>query len=89
MLMLTKDCGDILAPYDIMRDANSLHPPRDLCMQMNLSDEARMHAVSTYVANFVHRRGRDPEYSMISSHHRVAAIRLTKERVEHPKPVPR
>jgi hypothetical protein len=41
---------------------------------MTLSDEACMHAVFTYAANFVHRRGGDPKYSMISSHHKVAAI---------------
>ena len=84
-----KRLRDILAPYGIVRGANSLRPPRNLCMRMNLFDEACMHTVFTYVANFVHRRGGDPKYSVISSHHRVAAIRLTKERVEHQKPVPR
>jgi hypothetical protein len=85
--MLTQDCGDILAPYGIMRGANSLHLPRDLCMKMNLSDEASTHAVFTYAANF-HHRGGDPKYSMISSHHRIAAIRLIKEPVEHHNPYP-
>ena len=86
LLMLTQDCGDILAPYGIVRGANSLHPPRDLRMKMNICDQACMARSFTYAANFVHRRVGDPKYSMASSRHRVAATRVIKERVKHPSP---
>jgi hypothetical protein len=51
-------------------------------MAMNMSDEACMHAVFTYTADLIYRRGGDAKYSVISSQHRVATIQLVKERVE-------
>jgi hypothetical protein len=62
-----------------------LHPPRDMCMAMNMSDEACMHAVFTYTADLIYRRGGDAMYSVISSQHRIATIQLVKDRVGGPK----
>ena len=76
------DCGDILAPWGIPKGARLFHPPRDICMQMNTSTEMNMHALFTYTADAIHRRGGGVRYSTISAQHRVAAIRLIKERVE-------
>jgi hypothetical protein len=76
------DCGDILAPFGITRDVNSLHPPRDLCMKMNMSDKVCMLALFTYTADLIHRQGGSAEYATISSQHRVTTIQLIKERVE-------
>lgn len=76
------DCGDILAPHGITRDIRFFHPPRDLCMKMNMSDKACMHALFTYTADLIHRRGGDAKYALISSQYRLKTIRLVKERVE-------
>jgi hypothetical protein len=66
-----------------MKDKQMLHPPRDMCIKLNMSDKATMFATFTYTAEQIHRRGGDAKYAVTSSQYRLATIQTVKERVGH------
>lgn len=59
-----------------------IHPPRDICINMNMCDEATMLATFSYSADAIYRRGGDPKYAIVASHYRVATIRVIKDRIQ-------